>query len=94
MEKLPYARDVMKRGWPFLIVMVFLVWGLLWMRWEYYAPWYASALMIGLSFLQRETMMTPRRLFQTLRRVGMLVTQTAAIIMQLERKLFRRFATW
>ena len=80
-ENLPSARDVMKRGWPFLIVMVFLVWGLLWMRWEYYAPWYASALMIGLSFLQRETMMTPRRLFQTFRQVGMLVTQTAAIIM-------------
>ena len=80
-ENLPSARNVMKRGWPFLIVMVFLVWGLLWMRWEYYAPWYASALMIALSFLQRETMMTPRRLFATLRQIGILVTQTAAIIM-------------
>ncbi|SFS44964.1 TRAP transporter, 4TM/12TM fusion protein [Sulfitobacter marinus] len=80
-DKLPSAREVMKRGWPFLSVMVFLVWGLLYMRWEYYAPWYASALMIALSFLQRSTMMTPTRLFATLRQVGVLVTQTAAIIL-------------
>ncbi|WP_422073674.1 TRAP transporter permease [Sulfitobacter geojensis] len=80
-DKLPSAREVMKRGWPFLSVMIFLVWGLLYMRWEYYAPWYASALMIALSFLQRSTMMTPKRLFATLRQVGVLVTQTAAIIL-------------
>ena len=80
-ENLPSAREVMKRGWPFLLVMIFLVWGLLYMRWEYYAPWYASALMIALSFLQRETMMTPARIFETLRQVGTLVTQTAAIIL-------------
>lgn len=80
-DKLPSAREVLKRGWPFLSVMVFLVWGLLYMRWEYYAPWYASALMIALSFLQRDTMMTPTRLFATLRQVGVLVTQTAAIIL-------------
>ena len=80
-EHLPSAREVMKRGWPFLLVMIFLVWGLLYMRWEYYAPWYASALMIALSFLQRETMMTPARIFETLRQVGTLVTQTAAIIL-------------
>jgi len=80
-DKLPSAREVMKRGWPFLSVMVFLIWGLLWMRWEFYAPWYASALMIALSFLQRETMMTPTRIFATLRQVGILLTQTAAIIL-------------
>jgi TRAP transporter 4TM/12TM fusion protein len=80
-EKLPSAGEVLKRGWPFLSVMVFLVWGLLYMRWEYYAPWYASAMMIALSFLQRDTMMTPKRLFATLRQVGILVTQTAAIIL-------------
>ena len=80
-DKLPSAREVLKRGWPFLSVMVFLVWGLLYMRWEYYAPWYASLMMIALSFLQRDTMMTPRRLFTTLRQVGVLVTQTAAIIL-------------
>ncbi|MEH6647631.1 TRAP transporter permease, partial [Sulfitobacter sp.] len=81
-DKLPSAREVLKRGWPFLLVMVFLVWGLLYMRWEYYAPWYASALMIALSFLQRDTMMTPTRLFATLRQVGVLVVKWSGKIGQ------------
>nr|MBF0685638.1 TRAP transporter fused permease subunit [Pseudomonas sp.] len=80
-EDLPSARKVLKSGWPFLLVLAFLVWGLLYMRWEYYAPWYASLLMIGLSFLRRETRMTPRRIYETVRQIGILVTQTAAIIL-------------
>jgi TRAP transporter 4TM/12TM fusion protein len=80
-EDLPSARKVLQRGWPFLLVLAFLVWGLLYMRWEYYAPWYASVLMIGLSFLRRETRMTPRRIYETIRQIGVLVTQTAAIIL-------------
>lgn len=80
-EKLPSARKVLIQGWPFLSVLVFLVWGLLYMRWEYYAPWYACAMMIALSFLNKDTMMTPRRLYETLRQIGILVTQTAAIIL-------------
>ena len=80
-ELLPTAKSVLKRGWPYLSVMIFLIWGLLYMRWEYYTPWYASLLMVGLSFLQKDTRLTPRRLFDTLRQIGVLVTQTAAIIL-------------
>lgn len=80
-EQLPSARSVLKRGWPYLSVMVFLIWGLLYMRWEYYTPWYACLLMIGLSFLQKNTRLTPRRMFDALRQIGVLVTQTAAIIL-------------
>ncbi|MGD9865277.1 MAG: TRAP transporter permease [Pseudodonghicola sp.] len=80
-DKLPSARKVILNGWPFLSVLVFLVWGLLYMRWEYYAPWYACVMMLALSFLRRDTWMTPLRLFETLRQIGVLVTQTAAIIL-------------
>jgi len=80
-SEIPSARKVLLRGWPFLSVLVFLVWGLLYMRWEYYAPWYACLLMIALSFLNRETFMTPRKLYETVRQIGLLVTQTAAIIL-------------
>ncbi|WP_121061466.1 TRAP transporter permease [Chachezhania antarctica] len=78
---LPSARKVLLKGWPFLLVLAFLVWGLLYMRWEYYAPWYACVLLVLLSFLRPETRMTPKRLFATLRQIGILVTQTAAIIL-------------
>lgn len=77
----PSARAVLKRGWPYLLVLVFLVWGLLYMRWEYYAPWYAAALMVALSFVRRDTRMSPRRLYDAVRQIGVLVTQTAAIIL-------------
>ena len=80
-DQLPSVRKVLLRGWPFLSVMVFLIWGLLYMRWEYYTPWYACLLMIGLSFLQRDTRMTPRRFIDAIRQIGVLITQTAAIIL-------------
>ena len=79
-EELPTVRSVMVKGWPFLAVMIFLIWGLLFMRWEYMAPWYASVLMIVLSFFRRETWMTPKKLFATFRQIGELITQTAAVI--------------
>src|SRR5690606_10872752 len=68
-ESLPSTRKVLLRGWPYLSVMVFLIWGLLYMRWEYYTPWYACLLMIGLSFLQKHTRMTPARLYSALRQI-------------------------
>ncbi|WP_254919246.1 TRAP transporter fused permease subunit [Oceanicola sp. 22II-s10i] len=80
-DQLPKGRDVMKRGWPYLLVLIFLTWGLLYMRWEYYAPWYACVLMIALSFLRKDTMMTPKRLFETIRSIGVLIAQSAAIIL-------------
>ena len=80
-EELPSTRKVLLSGWPFLFVMLFLMCGLLYMRWEYYTPWYACLLMIGLSFLRKETRLTPSRLFSAIRQIGVLVTQTAAIIL-------------
>lgn len=80
-SRLPRTWAVMKTGWPFLLVLIFLIWGLLYKRWEYYAPWYACLLMIALSFLRAETRMTPRRFLETVRQIGILVTQTAAIIL-------------
>jgi len=80
-EETPRFKDVIGRGWPYLIVLIFLIWGLLFMRWEYYAPWYASALMIVLSYFRRDTRMTPRKLLETAREIGVLVAQTAAIIL-------------
>ncbi|WP_375691171.1 TRAP transporter permease [Pseudooceanicola sp. LIPI14-2-Ac024] len=81
LDQLPKGREVLKRGWPYLLVLIFLTWGLLYMRWEYYAPWYACVLMIALSFLRRDTMMTPLRMFETVRAIGVLIAQSAAIIL-------------
>jgi len=79
-EEIPSITKVLARGWPYLTVLFFLVWGLLFMRWEYMAPWYAAVLMIPLSYLNKDTRMTPKRLFKTLGQVGELITQTSSII--------------
>lgn len=79
-EELPSLTSVLKRGWPFFTVLIFLIWGLLIMRWEYLAPWYATLLMIGLSFFNRNTWMTPKKLFTTIRQIGELIAQTSALI--------------
>ena len=54
-EELPTLKSTLKRGWPFAAILIFLVWGLVYMKWSIYTPYYASALMIPLSFSSRET---------------------------------------
>lgn len=80
-EEIPSIGKTLAKGWPFLAVLIFLIWGLLWMRWEYMAPWYASALMIVLSYLNKNTALTPKKLYATFMQIGELITQTAAIIL-------------
>jgi|APSaa5957512622_1039677.scaffolds.fasta_scaffold04433_2 TRAP transporter 4TM/12TM fusion protein len=80
-DQIPSMKETLKVGWPFIAVFVFLMWGLLYMRWSYMTPWYASGLMIVLSFYRKETRMTPKRLLDTLFMIGKLVTQSTAIIL-------------
>jgi len=80
-EELPSLKKTLKEGWPFVAVLFFLVFGLLYMRWSALAPIYASGLMFVLSFTRKETMMTPRRIVETITVVGSLITQTMAIIL-------------
>ncbi len=79
-EDIPSLGQTLKEGWPFVAIFLFLLWGLLYMRWEEMAPFYAVVLMIFLSFFRKETRMTPGRLVDTLAEVGILIAQTAAII--------------
>ena len=79
-EELPSIRQTLKEGWPFIAVILFLIWGLLYMRWESRAPWFASGLMFFLSFARRETMMTPRRIVNTMVSIGNLVVRTTGIV--------------
>lgn len=82
-EEIPSIREVMKGGWHFIIAFLFLVWGLLYMRWEAMTPYYASALLILLSMVRKETRLTPGRLMDVVERVGRLVIQTVAILLPL-----------
>ena len=81
--EIPSIVKTLKEGWPFIAVLVFLVWGLLYMRWERLAPWYAVGLMILLSFASRETRLTPGRIIRMLKEIGELMTRTFSLILPL-----------
>jgi TRAP transporter 4TM/12TM fusion protein len=80
-EELPSIKETLKEGWPFIFALLFLVWGLLYMRWGVKAAFYASALMFLLSFFRRETMLTPKRIIDTLVTVGSLISQTTFLLL-------------
>ena len=80
-EELPPIWKTLKKGWPYITVLAFLVFGLIYMRWGAIAPIYASALLLVLSFTSRETMMTPKRIIASLATVGSLVTYVMAVLL-------------
>jgi TRAP transporter 4TM/12TM fusion protein len=80
-EDVPPFTKTIKNGWPFLAILAFLAWGLFYMEWEMYTPWYACALMFFLSFCSRETMMTPKKVIGVLATAGQIVSTTMGAIM-------------
>jgi TRAP transporter 4TM/12TM fusion protein len=76
----PSVRKTLKEGWPFLAVIAFLVFGLLYMKWGVRAPIYSAALMIPLSFCSRDTALTPKRFLAAIVTTGKIITQTFAMI--------------
>ena len=80
-EDLPSFRKTLLQGWPYILVLAFLVFGLLYMRWDVKAPIYAAGLLFVFSFQRRETMMTPRRIIQTIATIGNLVIYMVGILM-------------
>lgn len=80
-EEIPNWREVLKKGWFFLAIIIFLVYGLVYMRWENMAPLYASGILILLSFVNRETMLTPKKFLNCIAQVGNLITMTMAVLL-------------
>lgn len=80
-EDIPSFKKTMKSGWPYLAILAFLAWGLLYMEWEMYTPWYACALMFVISFFSRESMMTPRKVIGALTTAGQICSTTMGAMM-------------
>lgn len=80
-EDLPSIRQTLKDGWPFLAVLAFLVWGLVIMRWERLTPFYASALLIGLTFISPKLRMNLRSIPEILYQIAKLLSQTMGLLL-------------
>ncbi len=78
---LPRIKDTLRDGWPYLLIVAFLVWGLVAMRWERLTPYYASALLIGLTFVKKEMRLNARRLRDMGLECAKLLSQTVALLL-------------
>ena len=78
---LPALRETLREGWPFLVVLAFLVWGLVAMRWERLAPYYASMLLLALGLLKKEIRPDFARLRLVLLESAKLLSQTMALLL-------------
>ncbi|MBT3550157.1 MAG: TRAP transporter fused permease subunit [Rhodospirillaceae bacterium] len=80
-EELPSLMQTMKDGWPFIAVLAFLIWGLVFMRWERLTPFYASALLLALTFFKKSLRLDRKQLLNVLYEIGKLLSQTMALLL-------------
>lgn len=79
--ELPSVRQTLIEGWPFLVVLAFLVWGLVVMRWERLTPFYASALLIVLTTLSPRLRLGLRSVPEILYQISKLLSQTMGLLL-------------
>jgi len=80
-EEIPSLWGVLKTGWPYLVVLAFLTFGLVYMRWGVLAAVYSAGLMFVFSFINREDRMTFKKLGETVVTIGTLITYIMAIML-------------
>ena len=79
--ELPSLTQTLKDGWPFLAVLGFLVWGLVFMRWERLTPFYASFLLIALTFIKRSLRLRLEKIPEILLETSKLLSQTMGLLL-------------
>jgi len=80
-EDLPSIRQTLKEGWPFLAVLAFLIWGLVVMQWERLTPFYASALLIAITFVKKELRLDLGKVRDIVFETGKLLAETTALLL-------------
>lgn len=79
--ELPSVRKTLIDGWPFLIVLGFLVYALVFLRLERLAPFYASGLLIFLTFFKKELRITLSRIPNIIYEIGKMLSQTIGLLL-------------
>ncbi|MFU1519078.1 TRAP transporter permease [Vreelandella alkaliphila] len=82
-EEIPSAWQTLKSGWPYLLSLALLIYMLLVMRLESYAPYYATLVLLGISMVRRHQRLNVQKgldfFFQLAKSVGNLVAVLAGI---------------
>ncbi|MEO3388453.1 TRAP transporter fused permease subunit [Mesorhizobium sp. CAU 1741] len=80
-EDLPSVRKTLIEGWPFIIVLGFLVYCLVFLRLERLAPFYASALLIALTFFRKELRIRLHHIPNIIYEIGKMLSQTIGLLL-------------
>jgi TRAP transporter 4TM/12TM fusion protein len=80
-SEIPKFRTVLAEGWHFLLILAFLVFGLVYMRWEALTPFYSIVLLVLLSMFRKETRLTIAKIRKAIYEIGKLIAMTTAIIL-------------
>lgn len=82
-DQCPSVKETLKRGWYVIVVLIFLCVGLVYFRWGEVTPYYASGLLIALSWFDRnpKNRLTPKNLYHACALIGKAITQICALML-------------
>jgi TRAP transporter 4TM/12TM fusion protein len=78
---LPPFWETLKRGWIFIVVIAFMTWGLVYMRWEAKTAIYSALLMIALGCIYPDTRINLARFHEIMVKIAGLISTVFAIIL-------------
>ncbi|MGQ7273228.1 TRAP transporter permease [Marinobacter sp. V034] len=79
-EEIPNLKATLKDGWPYLFSLFMLIYMLLFMRLEAYAPYYATLVLLGISLFKRKYRMNFKRLLSFMQELTTNVANLVAIL--------------
>lgn len=79
-EEIPRMWPVLKDGWPYLLSLGMLIYMLLFMRIETYAPYYATVVLLIISVFKKSHRMTLARSLELLKELSVSVANLVAIL--------------
>ncbi|SFR64079.1 TRAP transporter, 4TM/12TM fusion protein [Marinobacter daqiaonensis] len=79
-EAIPNLKETLKEGWPYLLALGMLIYMLIVMRLEAYAPYYATVILLGISLFKRKYRLNLKRALAFLQDLTTSVANLVAIL--------------
>jgi len=79
-SQLPSLSGTLQTGWVYLVSLFLLVWMLLYMRWEVWAPFVSAALLLLVASLRRRDALRLKQWIGFVRGVGTVLAELAALL--------------
>jgi len=79
-EEIPKVWPVLKEGWPYLLSLGMLIYMLLFMRIEAYAPYYATAVLLVIALFQKKYRLNWRGMLNLMLELSVSVANLVAIV--------------